>query len=516
MIQIDPDISKNLVERAVEYGWVIAEYRPAKLQEHQGHPLVEALTPYAEDASVLAELTSWPECRPEERDESKGYRLSALARIRTLLQPMPWHKTVLDLIYRLIWTGYSFRNPLDRRRRKVNDNYRQVQQSGTLKPLMPMEPTHASMSAMLGGSGIGKSMIVRRILSCLPQVIVHPQYGYVQLVWLYVDCPPNGSVNDLLQWIIEAADAILVGGYVEESRQRGGTYAVRLSVVKKILIRHHVGLLVIDEIQNCLEKKVGKSHEQFFTSFPNMHRTPVFHIGLPSVLEAYPVATHPARRICDDGVYTLPPKMSDDEWALFAEELLRYQWTLEVTDASEIEPVLKWESAAIPSIAARIFQLAQAIAITTDKPKITPELIKEVVQKHLVPLLPILNLIRAGEEHGLKNYDSIMKDTTSAIDKIVDDATSQYSELREKADKRRTSDAIRNAVGSLLSIGYPENQAYAMVSRFAKEQPGCDAAWLVMRCLREKDRQANSLADLEKRVAEEANRGNKVLNGGSE
>ncbi|MDT4853463.1 hypothetical protein FQZ97_877280 [compost metagenome] len=228
------------------------------------------------------------------------------------------------------------------------------------------------------------------------------------------------------------------------------------------------------------------------------------------------MATHPARRICDDGVYHLPPKMSDEEWALFAEELLRYQWTLEVAEASEIEPDLKAESAAIPAIAARIFQIAQVIAITADKPKVTPELIKEAVQKHLIPLLPVLNRIRAGEEVDLGNYDPMMKDSTATLDKIVDDAKLQYSELREKADKRRMSDAIRNAVGSLLSIEFPENQAYAMVSRFAKEQPGCDAAWLVMRCLREKERQANSLADLEKRVAEEASREHKALNGGSE
>lgn len=76
----------------------------------------------------------------------------------------------------------------------------------------------------------------------------HKQHGIAQLVWLKVECPPDGSLKQLMHWILEQVDAAMGSNYRSYMGERSPVDE-RMALVGRVLEKHFTGLLVIDEIQ---------------------------------------------------------------------------------------------------------------------------------------------------------------------------------------------------------------------------------------------------------------------------
>jgi hypothetical protein len=465
-----------------ECQFIEAVYQASSIPEFAGNPLIEALPQNYYGQETVENFASYPSYSDEQRFMPRSYRLHAVSRLRTFMETLPWHLSVMRDIYKNVWNGYTFRNPLANRRGALQRRYQLAMQKGTILPLEAHRPSHASTFGLLGASGIGKSTVIDLSLKCLPQALVHREHGIVQLVWIKVECPPDGSLKQLMYWILEEVDEVLnsnYGAYITKQMPLDD----RMALVGKVLEKHYTGLLVLDEIHNVLrDAKQHYRNIDFFMTFANKIHVPSMHVGLPTAIELYPDNMHSKRRATDSGIRLLPPQMSEREWQLYIKELIRYQWMEELATVEELEEVLREKSQRNPAVSSRIFELAQTIAIETGKKKLSAEFIEMVADTRFTMLRPLIDAIKANNAALVAKYSAALKAIEGEVAQANEVAVNR-AQLREMAELRIRHQAITDAATSLLTLGKKQEKVVEKLREFAKKKPGADASWLVSQYL---------------------------------
>ncbi len=184
-----------------------------------------------------------PNMSPEERRQS-------LPMLASLFVPMTYMYAVYDQLYRAIRETYSTRTAIEEIRR-INVLF----SSGEC----PTYATQAASGSILGVPGIGKTSTIRRALETMPQVIEHTEYMgkpfyCKQVLYLRVECPSDCSVKTLALNLVAALDRAIGSDYLHQltSLRSVATSAIATQV-KILCMTHHVGLLLVDEIQNAVE-----------------------------------------------------------------------------------------------------------------------------------------------------------------------------------------------------------------------------------------------------------------------
>lgn len=139
-----------------------------------------------------------------------------------------------------------------------------------LVPIVPPVPSHAGSLALFGVSGVGKTTSVNRVLSFFPPVIRHQQLrgSNLQVVWIKIDCPPDGSINQLFHWILLEYDRLLGTRYAKEVG-RDARLDQLINKVAAVAKHHYTGVIVIDEVQFAVNaaKRRGDALMDFFVTF---------------------------------------------------------------------------------------------------------------------------------------------------------------------------------------------------------------------------------------------------------
>ena len=98
----------------------------------------------------------------------------------------------------MIRAGYVGRNPKDGSlNRKMQDGYQRIMDGATNNFRFAQANSTAKCLSLIGCSGSGKSTTVNRILSTYPPVIFHSDINFVQLPYLRIECPSDGSLKSL-------------------------------------------------------------------------------------------------------------------------------------------------------------------------------------------------------------------------------------------------------------------------------------------------------------------------------
>lgn len=114
--------------------------------------------------------------------------------------------------------------------------------------------------SVVGVSGLGKSTALQRVLSLYPQVIEHTEYHgqkfYChQIPYLVVQTPHDASIKALILDIYLQIDSLIGTTYQKDALSRRLSIDVLVSQLNQIVRVNHIGLLVIDELQNITYHK---------------------------------------------------------------------------------------------------------------------------------------------------------------------------------------------------------------------------------------------------------------------
>jgi hypothetical protein len=330
-------------------------------------------------------------------------------------EPLPIHLDLEQRFSRMIRSGYKARNPL--RRTDWQDIDNKVAALATDASSRPLTYSTASGFTLLGLSGAGKSTAVERILTLYPQVIFHQRYQHqplslIQLVWLKLDCPFDGSIKGLCLNFFQAIDSRLGTNYYRYYAKNGAHVTVDnlLPGMARLGSIHRLGVLVVDEIQNLSQAKSGGSARMlnFFVQLVNTIGMPVVLIGTPKARHLLTREFRQARRSTGQGDPVWNNLPDDEVWQLFLESLWRYQYVRQPGELTpELSHTLYDETQGIIDFAVKIFMLAQIRAIVSGQETITPTIIRSVAAESLRLAAPALAALRRGDRFELQLFEDL-------------------------------------------------------------------------------------------------------------
>lgn len=364
--------------RNVHTNTVAAEY-----DKEQGNPFLEALPEIMGKAEFVEHMKSEIQFPYDLRERSPQERRNHLTELTTWFQPMDYMYTVYDMLYRAMATTYQTKTVIESVR-QLNEIYMDFR-TGRERTLN--YSTQAYSGAVLGVPGIGKTSTIQRCLSTMPQVIIHTKYQdkqfYTkQINYLLVECPSDCSVKTLAFNILSAIDRAVGSEYFTQAGSLKSISSSALTTRLKIIcMNHHIGLIVIDEIQNAIQtaakNKQTRPLIKFLVELTNETSTGICFCGTLEAEELFMKQEHLKRRT--RGLRLLPMKY-DITYRKFITTLWEYQATLQKAELTEkLMKQIYDLSAGIPAYIVKIFQEAQTQAILSGREKITYESIKQAV-----------------------------------------------------------------------------------------------------------------------------------------
>ena len=355
----------------------------AEYDKEKGNPFLEALPELLGKTEFTELMESEIHFPYDLGKRSPQERRTYLTELSTWFQPMDYMYSLYDMLYRAMATTYQTKTVIESVK-QLNEIYMDFR-TGRERTLN--YSTQAYSGAVLGVPGIGKTSTIQRCLSTMPQVIIHTKYKeqpfYTkQINYLIVECPSDCSVKTLAFNILSAIDRAIGSEYFTQAGSLKSISSSALTTRLKIIcMNHHIGLIVIDEIQNAIQtatrNKQIRPLIKFLVELTNETSTGICFCGTMEAEELFMKQEHLKRRT--RGLRLLPMKY-DMTYRKFITSLFEYQAILQKAELTEkLMKQIYDLSAGIPAYIVKIFQEAQTQAILSGKEKITYEAIKQAV-----------------------------------------------------------------------------------------------------------------------------------------
>ena len=393
-----------------------ARYRQKLPSIYLGNPMIEALPPILLEAEAIQQLKYYPVFNPDERNTPGEWRVHSLQSVFEIFAPLPLHLSLEQRFSRVIRWGYKERNPLafDHWQR-LDASVRALRQGAMHPPRHGIRSTARGFT-LLGISGIGKTTAIERILSLYPQIIQHHRYReqgllLTQLTWLKLECPHDGSVKGLCINFFKAIDELLYTNYHQNYARRGrATVDEMLPAMARVASIHKLGALIIDELQHLSEAKSGGAARMlnFFVQLVNTIGMPVILIGTYKAKQLLSKEFRQARRSTGEGDPIWENMQEDEIWRVFLKTLWQYQFVRHpVSFDDELSHIFYDETQGITDLAAKLFVVAQMRAISSDKEKLTPAIIRSAAADLLRMVASALDAMRRNDRLALQQFEDI-------------------------------------------------------------------------------------------------------------
>ncbi|XLP07072.1 AAA family ATPase [Alteromonas marina] len=437
--------------------YVEAVYADPGLERYRGNPLIEALPPIMDLQALKRKLTGKVEFNPKDcfgEGHLRAHQISAL--LDDFFQPLSIHKQLEEKISVMIRGGYVGRNIADGSlNKKMQEGYQRIMSGVASDFRFSQTNSTAKSLSLIGCSGSGKSSTINRILATYPQVIYHQDYNAIQLPYLRIECPSDGSLKSLCLNFFREVDRTLHTGYEEKYARKRHSTEVLLSLMGQVATQRAVGVLVIDEIQRLtLKRSISKEAMlEFFVALVNVIGVPVVMVGTPKARPIFEMELQAGRRSAGFGSLFWEPmkpgpirmnpetgKPRKTEWQAFTDKLWQYQWLTNRDEvlSDEIRDCWFDLSQGVLDIVVKLFVLAQMRAISTGLERITVKLLRTVYQQELKPVHPMLDALRRGDPELIVKYSDLQ----------LPDMDKRLLELRQVIDERQAKKKRNPAFGS--------------------------------------------------------------------
>ena len=460
-----------------------AEYKKTGLPEYDENPLIAALPEIMSPIEVAKALVKRPRFQPEEINLPCHIRTHAINRLtRDFFVPQTNHIIIEQKLSKLIRCSYLNRNPKTATFKRKLNSIRGLIQNENLTTYMHHDvDSPASSMTIAGISGAGKSTTINLVLNTYPRVIYHPDLHMLQVPWLKVDCPYDGSLSDFCLSFFIALDRRLNLNYRQQYASGRPTIAKMMADVADLCLIHAIGLIVIDEFQHMSLAKSGgeKKMINFLVTLVNVVEVSVVLIGTPKALRLFASEFRQARRASGDGSLVWDRLPKDESWEDFLEELWPYQWLRNMVDRNEPLTNKLYElTQGVPDIVVKLFCLAQARAVllasTPEDEILSPELLEQVFEDEFSIVKPLLDALRTGNKKKLEDCNDLIfpkfeSSMINAMDKLVSQPLEKPKTI-ELGEADETNIA-NSAIQTIVAMGISEDIAKPLVTDALTRKP---------------------------------------------
>ncbi|MCL1068002.1 TniB family NTP-binding protein [Shewanella olleyana] len=467
-----------------------AHYQKSQLQAYQGNELIEALPVLGSADDIYNRLVSLQTELINSSDLSAHERAQLLCMaIEDFFFPTDQHFELLFKYDLMLRQGYS--------KRSITDI-----------PSMEDRRASAKLLFVKGTAGEGKTQAILRIGNMYDQVISHKEYGKAQVVHIEMKCPVEPTVKSFCYSFFESmqratkTDAMTSAFRIRNEHEL--FYAVKYSVE-----RFHLGILVIDDIENLFS---GSSPQGLIRKIVELSES----TGLPIVLsgsnESEGLFKSHAKITFDVlGMGTLDWKLlplvkiengqcipSTENWEKFVSALWKYQVVTapETSVPSDFCEALYELSQGIPKVAISLFVATQLKALYSQKDKMTVQLLKQVEKKEFGLVRTQMSVLKRQDSLALRSYKGL---TLPSVDTLMFTFKEEVEHHTTRDDKSNQSRVLNFLVDKKVDVEIAKEVATRITSDFP-EIPIEVALEKVANWLQDNEKDVVTEQELNKRV----------------
>lgn len=233
---------------------------------------------------------------------------------------------------------------------------------------------------IIGISGVGKSTAIGRAISVATENIVieveEPAHKIIPCV--ICQCPHDCSVKSMLLDILRKVDEVIGTNYCEHSIKAGATTDMLIGNVSTVVL-NHIGLLVIDEIENVVNHRNGDMLVAMLTQLINNAGISICLVGTPETELFFEQTAYLARRALGLRYEALP---FNNAFIEFCRVVYGYQYVKNAEPFSEGVAMWLYEhSKGVPALVISLLHDVQEMVILDGTEKITISALEELYKK---------------------------------------------------------------------------------------------------------------------------------------
>ena len=460
-----------------------ANYIDPGLPEYAENPCIAALPPIMDEYSVVKLLTQRPSISEVEKSLPGHIRVHAISRLtKNFFQPLTTHLHLERKLSLLIRQGYLGRNPkYPDFKKHLNNCYQKIIKQDLEAYVHDDVDSTASSMSVVGISGTGKSTTFNIILKTYPKVIYHPDYNLIQIPWIKVDCPHDGTLTEFCYRFFMALDRRLNTNYRQKIGSGRPSIGKLIAELANLCLIHAVGLLVIDEFQHMNLAKSGgeKKMINFLVTLVNTIGVSVILVGTPKALPIFAGEFRQARRASGEGSIVWNRMPYDESWDDFIDEMWSFQWLRNRQPLNEaIRNKLYELSQGIADIVVKLFCLAQArsilLAQSSDDEFISVELLEDVFEEEFSTVGPMLEALRENNERKLRECaDLVLPDIEGKLLNTFDHLKKQRvtKPIIVETGDAEESGLATSALKALTAMGINQDIALPLIAESIQNNP---------------------------------------------
>ena len=379
---------------------------------------------------LISALSIIPEYDKTICQQNQAVRLMALSDLYQIYIPSQMSLEIYSKLYLALFRSMQKKGTQMAIKQRY-ENYRAIQQqsySGILGG--------SDSFTIIGTSGIGKSSAISRAISLITKNrIIEIDKPYTQIIpCLIVQCPFDSSVKGLLLEILRKVDEELgTDHYIHAVKSRASTTDMLIGAVSSIAL-NNIGMLVVDEIQNVVNSKNGKSLIGALTQLINNSGISICMVGTPESTVFFEQAMQLARRSVGLQYTTMK---YDEYFQSFCKVIFKYQFLKNRTEiTAAITEWLYEHSAGVISVVISLIHDAQEIAILTGKEVLNLDTLNEAYQQRLSLLHGYIQpsvIQNKPTTKKKKTVASVQKNQSAVVKQAEEQANYSITEIAERA-----------------------------------------------------------------------------------
>ena len=345
--------------------------------------LLNQLSPMKTGTELLSEMTVLPAYDPNIRAQPSTVRLMALSDLYNIYIPSSMSVEIYSKLYLALLRSLQKKEGIAAQIQR-NENHKRIIQRESNSIL-----GGADSFTIVGMSGIGKSTAINRAIELITEKGILENSHTKIIPCVVAQCPHDSSVKGLLLEILRKVDLFLDSDYYQKALKNRVTTDQIIGNVSQIAL-NHIGLLVVDEIQNVVNNRNGKTLVAMLTQLINSSGISICMVGTPECAIFFEQAMQLARRAL--GLYYSSVEY-DQFFCDFCATLFQYQYVKNQTELSD--SIVRWlydHSGGIISIVVSLIHDAQELAILNGTETLNLDTLNEAYTKRLTMLHRYISL----------------------------------------------------------------------------------------------------------------------------